>query len=407
MSKKKVITLMVVLLLITNAITFSLTNLMSVTFNNKAYVSLAEYNKLKSVYNEYSKIISVGNYVKQNYLRDVDESKLVDGQLKGMLQSLEDPYSTYMTKDEFASFLQQTSGTYAGIGIVVTPGDDNLITVVSPIEDTPGERAGIKSGDKIIKVNGVEYLGENMDKAVKVMKGEPNTKVTLTILRKDKEGKNDIFDLEITREIIRLVTVKSNIIDDNIGYIKITSFDELTYKDFKTELDKLGRRGIKGLIIDLRNNPGGLLDICVKIADELLGEGDIVYTQTKSGKRTYEKSGKSMVDYPLVLLVNGGSASASEILAGAIKDHNRGTLVGTTTFGKGVVQRIKDLDDGSGLKLTISEYFTPNGTNIHGIGITPDIVIELPEGVEEIGVDNLKEDIQLRTAIDEIKSKIK
>lgn len=407
MSKKKVITLMVVLLLVTNVITFGLTNLMSVTFNNKAYISKDEYSRLKSVYNEFSKVIAVENYVKENYLRDVDESKLVDGQLKGMLQSLEDPYSTYMTKDEFASFLQQTSGTYAGIGIVVTPGDDNLITVVSPIEDTPGERAGIKSGDKIIKVNGVEYLGENMDQAVKVMKGEPNTKVTLTILRKGKEGKNDIFDLDITREIIRLITVKSNIIDDNIGYIKITSFDELTYKDFKTELDKLGRRNIKGLIIDLRNNPGGLLDICAQIADELLGEGDIVYTQTKSGKRTYEKSGKSMVDYPLVLLVNGGSASASEILAGAIKDHKRGTLVGTTTFGKGVVQRIRDLDDGSGLKLTISEYFTPNGTNIHGIGITPDIVIELPEGVEEIGVDNLKEDNQLRTAIEEIKSKIK
>lgn len=407
MSKKKVITLMVVLLLITNVVTFGLTNLVSVTFNNKAYIPKAEYNKLKSVYNEFSKVMAVESYVKQNYLRDVDEKKLVDGQLKGMLQSLDDPYSTYMTQDEFTSFLQETSGTYGGIGVVVTPGDDNLITVVSPIEGTPGERAGIKSGDKIIKVNGVEYLGENMDKAVKVMKGEPNTNVVLTILRKDKEGKNDIFDLEITREIIRLVTVKSNIIDDNIGYIKITSFDDLTYKDFKAELDKLGKRNIKGLIIDLRNNPGGLLDRCVQIADELLGEGDIVYTQTKSGKRTYEKSGKSMVDYPLVLLVNGGSASASEILAGAIKDHKRGTLIGTTTFGKGVVQRIHDLDDGSGLKLTISEYFTPNGTNIHGIGITPDIVVELPEGVEEIGVDNLKEDIQLRTALEEIKSKIK
>ncbi|MCQ4923515.1 S41 family peptidase [Tissierella carlieri] len=407
MSKKKVITLMVVLLLITNAITFGLTNLMSITFNNKAYVPLAEYNKLKSIYNEFSKVMAVENYVKENYLRDVDEKKLVDGQLKGMLQSLGDPYSNYMTQDEFASFLQQTSGTYAGIGVVVTPGEDNLITVVSPIEGTPGEKSGIKSGDKIIKVNGVEYLGENMDQAVKVMKGDPNTKVVLTIMRKDKAGKNDIFDLEITREIIRLITVKSSIIDDNIGYIKITSFDDLTYKDFKTELDKLGRRNIKGLIIDLRNNPGGLLDRCAQIADELLGEGDIVYTQTKSGKREYLKSNQSMVDYPLVLLVNGGSASASEILAGAIKDHKRGTLIGTTTFGKGVVQRIHDLDDGSGLKLTISEYFTPNGINIHGVGIAPDIIVELPEGVEEIGVDNLKEDIQLRTAIDEIKSKIK
>ncbi len=407
MSKKKVITIMVFLLIITNVATFGLTNLMSVTFNNKAYIPLAEYNQLKSVYNEFTKVIAVEKYIKENYLRDIDEGKLSDGQLKGMLQSLDDPYSTYMTKDEFASFLQQTSGTYGGIGVVVTPGDDNLITVVSPIEGTPGERAGIKSGDKIIKVDGIEFMAENMDKAVKVMKGDPKTTVVLTIMRKDKEGKNEILDIEITREIIRLVTVKSNIIDDDIGYIKLTSFDDLTYKDFKTELDKLGRRNIKGLVIDLRNNPGGLLDRCVQIADELLGEGDIVYTQTKNGTRVYERSNKAMVDYPLVLLVNGGSASASEILAGAIKDHKRGTLIGTTTFGKGVVQRIKDLDDGSGLKLTISEYFTPNGINIHGIGIEPDIVVELPEGVEEIGVDNLKEDTQLKRAIEEIKSKIK
>jgi carboxyl-terminal processing protease len=407
MSKKKVITLMVVLLLITNITTFGLTNLMSVSFNNKAYIPLAEYRQLKSVYNEFSKVIAVEEYVKQNYLRDVDTKKMIDGQLKGILQSLEDPYSNYMTQDEFASFLQQTSGTYAGIGVVVTPGEDNIITVVSPIEGTPGEKAGIKSGDKILKVDGIEFPADKMDEAVKVMKGEANTKVVLTLLREDKEGKDKIFNLELTREIIRLVTVKSNIIDDDIGYINITSFDDLTYKDFKTELDKLGRKNIKGLIIDLRNNPGGLLDRCVQIADELLGEGVVVYTQTKDGKRTYEKSGKSMVDYPLVLLVNGGSASASEILAGAIKDHNRGTIIGTTTFGKGVVQRIKDLDDGSGLKLTISEYFTPNGVNIHGIGIEPDIVVELPEEVDEIGVENLKEDTQLKKAIEEIKTKIK
>ena len=407
MSKKKAITLMVVVILITNIITFGLTNLMSVTFNNKAYVPVGEYNRLKSVYNEYSKVIQVENYIKQNYLGDVDDEKLLDGQLKGMLQSLGDPYSNYMTREEFTSLIEQTSGTFGGIGVVVTPGDDNLITVVSPIEGTPGERAGIKSGDKIIKVNGKEFLAENMDAAVKVMKGEPNTKVVLTIMRENKEGKNDSFDLEIIREMIRVITVKSNIIDDNIGYIKISSFDDLTYKDFKEELDKLGRHNIEGLIIDLRNNPGGLLNRTVQIADELLGEGIVVYTQTKDGKKEYEKSGKSMVNYPLVVLVNEGSASASEILSGAIKDHKRGVLIGTTTFGKGIVQRIQDLDDGSGLKLTISEYFTPNGINIHGIGIEPDIVVELPEDVQVIGVDNLKEDNQLRRAIEEIKSKIK
>lgn len=407
MSKKKIITLLVIIVLVTNTITFGLTNLMSVNLNTKMYIPKREYDQLTSVYKEYSKIIGVEKYIKENYLRDVDDEKLIEGQLKGLLQSLEDPYSVYMTEDEFKSMLEQTSGSFGGIGVVVSPGDDNLITVVSAIEKTPGERAGIKSGDKIIKVDGTEFTAEKMDAAVKIMRGKPNTKVTLTIMRKDKEGKNEMMDLEIVREKIRLETVKSNIIDDDIGYIKITSFDDLTYKDFKTELDKLENNNIKGLIIDLRNNPGGLLDRTAQIADELLGEGDIVYTETKDGKREYLKSDKAMVDYPLAILVNGGSASASEILAGAIKDHNRGTLIGTTTYGKGVVQRLKDLPDGSGLKLTISEYFTPNGINIHGIGIEPDIVLELPEDIEEIGVDNLSQDNQLKKAIEVVKSKIK
>jgi carboxyl-terminal processing protease len=407
MSKKKSTAWVVGVIILTNIITFGMTNISSVKLNNKIVIPKREYEQLTSMYQDYSKIISVENYVRENYLRDIDEEKFIDGQLKGVLQSLEDPYSVYMNEEEFSSLMQQTSGTYGGIGVVVTPGEDNLITVVSPIEGTPGERAGIKSGDKIIKVDGIEFVAENMDKAVKIMKGKPNTTVTLTIVRKDKQGKNEMLDLEIVREEIRLITVKSSIIDDDIGYIKITSFDELTYDDFMIELKKLQTKDIKGLIIDLRNNPGGLLDVTAKIADELLGEGDIVYTQTKDGKREYLKSGKSKVDYPLAVLVNGGSASASEILSGAIKDHERGTLIGTTTYGKGVVQRIKDLKDGSGLKLTISEYFTPNGTNIHGIGIEPDIVLELPEDIEEIGIDNLKEDNQLQKALEVVKTKIK
>ncbi|HZK32862.1 MAG TPA: S41 family peptidase, partial [Tissierellaceae bacterium] len=395
------------IVLVTNGITFGLSNLMSTTINNKAYIPLVEYNKLKSVYNEFSKVMEVEEYIGEKYLRDVDKEKLREGQLKGLLYSLEDPYSTYFTKDEFTSLLEETSGSFGGIGIMVTPGDDNFITVVSPIEDTPGERAGIKSGDKIIKVNGEEFFAENMDLAVKEMKGEPDTKVVLTILRIKDGMENETFDLEITREIIRVVTVKSHIIEDDIGYIRISSFDDLTYKDFKEELDNLGKQNIKGLIIDLRNNPGGLLKSTIQIADELLGEVDIVYTQTKDGKKRYERSDKRMVDYPLAILINGGSASASEILSGAVKDNNRGVLIGSTTFGKGVVQQIHGLGDGSGLKLTTSEYFTPNGTNIHGIGIEPDILVELDEDVEVIGIDNLQGDNQLKRAIEEIKSKIK
>ena len=403
MSKKRAITLMVVAVLITNIITFGLTNIASGGID--LGMSFGNENKINES-REISKVQNIKTYIKNNYLREVDDEKMLEGQLKGMVQSLNDPYSVYMTSDEFASFAQETSGVYGGIGVIVTPGEDNLITVVSPIEDTPGERAGIKTGDRIIRVNGVEYSAENMDEAVKVMKGKPKTKVTITIMRLDKEGNNQTLDLDIVREEIRLITVKSNIIDNNIGYIRITSFDELTYKDFKENLSKLEKSNIKGLIIDLRNNPGGLLNVCAEIADELLGAGDIIYTQTKDGTREYLKSDKNQITIPIVLLVNEGSASASEILAGAVKDHQRGELIGTKTFGKGVVQRIRELSDGSGIKLTVSEYFTPNGTNIHGIGITPDIVLELNEGVENIGPGYISEDNQLQKAVEVIKGKI-
>ena len=406
MSKKRPLMIVIVLLIITNIITFSITNLVTLSFNDKVVIPKRQYEQLKDIYEDFGKVMAIREYIDNSYLREVDDDSLLDGQLKGMVQALEDPYSVYMTNDEFTSFTQETAGVYGGIGVVVTPGDDNLITVVSPIEGTPGERAGLKTGDKIIKVNGVEYPAEKMDEAVAVMKGEPNTKVNLTIMRPNRNNDFNEVNLEITREIIRLITVKSDVIDNNIGYLKITSFDEITYEDFMKELDVLKKSNVEGIVLDLRNNPGGLLNICADIADELLAEGDIVYTQTKNGERDYLKSDKKMIDVPLVVLVNEGSASASEILAGAIKDHERGELIGTTTFGKGVVQRIRDLGDGTGLKLTVSEYFTPKGVNIHGIGITPDIVVELNEEAEGIGSEFLDQDNQLQKAIEVLKSKI-
>jgi carboxyl-terminal processing protease len=406
MINRKSIFFMVALLLITNIITFSISNIVALTFNDRVVIPKNKYDELMEIYKDYGKVMAIKQYIDTSYLREVDDKKLLDGQLKGMVQALEDPYSVYMTEDEFTSFTEETAGVYGGIGVVVTPGEDNLITVVSPIEGTPGERAGLKTGDKIIKVNGIEYSAEKMDEAVAVMKGEPNTKVNITIMRPNKNNDLEEIELEITREIIRLITVKSEVLDKNIGYLKITSFDEITYEDFMKELKSLEKSKVEGIIIDLRNNPGGLLNICADIADELLGEGDIVYTQTKNGEREYLKSDKNKIDLPLVVLVNEGSASASEILAGAIKDHNRGELIGTTTFGKGVVQRIRDLGDGTGLKLTVSEYFTPNGINIHGIGITPDIVVELNEDAEGIGPEFLEQDNQLQKAIEVIKAKM-
>lgn len=407
MSKKKTITFVVILLIISNILTFGITNMVAIKTKDKVTISRKEYEELSTAYEKYAKALNLEAYVKENYLREVSDEQLFEGQLKGLFQGLEDPYSVYMTKDEFKDFTEHTKGVYGGIGVIVTPGEDNLITVVAPIEGTPGEKAGLKTGDKIIKVEDQEFTADNMDKAVKLMKGKPKTEVNITVLRKDKEGKNQYIDMNIMREEIRLITVKSSLIDEDIGYIRITSFDELTYKDFKKEMDSLTKQNISGLILDLRYNPGGLLDVCVDITDEFLDEGVIVYTETRKGERYYENSTKKHTDIPLVVLVNEGSASASEIFAGAIKDRDRGILIGNKTFGKGVVQRIKQMSDGSGFKLTTSEYFTPNGTNIHGIGIEPDIVVDLPEDVEEIGVDNLEEDTQLKSAINEMKKIIK
>ena len=406
MSKKKKIIGIILLLVVTNVLTFIFSNVLSLTYDNKVILPKDEYNQLSDMYKKYSKNLALEDFIKKNYLKNVDEETLANGELKGMFQSLNDPYSTYMTKDEFEDFTEHTKGIYGGIGVIVTPGDDNLITVVSPIDGTPGEKAGIKTGDKITKVNGKEFNADTMDQAVKVMKGDPGTKVNITIVRKDKEGNNKEMDITIVREEIRLQTVNSDIIEGNIGYINITSFDDLTYKDFKKEINGLMDKNIKGIILDLRNNPGGLLDVCVDIADEFLDKGIVVYTQTRDGQKEYLRSDNDKINLPLVVLVNKGSASASEILAGAIKDRGRGTLVGTTTFGKGIVQRIKQLSDGSGFKLTVSQYFTPKGINIHGVGIKPNVEVELPENVETIGVENLKNDTQLQKGLEILKGKI-
>jgi len=406
-SKKKAAVGAIVIILITSLLTLVVSNTIQIHYDQKVVLPKSEFEEYARAYQKYSKVMALEEFIKQNYLSDVEDETLYEGQLKGLFESLEDPYSVYMTKDEFSDFMEHTKGVYGGIGVIVTPGEDNLITVVSPIEDTPGEKAGIKTGDKIVKVNGKEFTADKMDDAIKIMKGKPGTDVLLTIMRKDEQGSSAFIDKKITRQEIRLVSVKSQMLEDKIGYIRIVSFDDLTDKDFKTHLRALQKDGMKGLIIDLRNNPGGLLDVCANIADELMGEGTIVYTETKNKQREYLTSDKKKLGLPLTILVNEGSASASEILSGAIQDTKTGILIGTKTFGKGIVQRIKKLPDGSGFKLTVSEYFTPNGKNIHGKGIEPDIIVEIPEDVERIGVENIDQDTQLQKALEVIKNKIK
>ena len=403
--KRTAIIGLVLIILLTSGITFLVTSAVFVVAGNNSILGLP-FNVSGKDGDTYDKLQEVKAIIKKNYVEPVDDAKLMEGAVQGVAGAVGDPYTVYMEPKDYKDFMVQTQGSYAGIGVVVSADPkDNLITVVAPFEDTPGEKAGVLPGDKIVKVNGQDVWGDKLDQAVSMMKGPKNTQVTITIMR---EGESQMRDLSITRDIIVIKTVKHRMLAGNIGYIRITMFDEKTSKDFDIALDDLYKKNIKGLIIDVRDNPGGLLDQVVKIADRLVPKGTIVYTEDRNKDRKIEQSDAEQVKVPLAILVNGGSASASEILSGAVKDHGKGVLVGTKTFGKGLVQTIFPLKDQSAVKVTISKYYTPNGISIQGTGIQPDVPVELPEELKKT-VSQIKEeeDTQLKKAIEVITEKIK
>lgn len=350
-----------------------------------------------------AKINKIENLIDQYYLFDIDKNKQQEGAVEGYVKALGDPYSEFLTKEEMDSLNQQTEGEYAGVGIVVTPSETGAITVVSAIKGSPAFEKGIKKDDIILKINGKDYNASQMNDAVKVMKGKPNTDVKLTIARMENKT-SKIFDVNITRRMISLTTVNSQKIGD-IGYINITQFDRKTDKEFIEQYENLKKQNVKSIVLDLRNNPGGLLDSTVKIADYLLPQGVIVKTVDKNKKEDVQKSDASEQNLQMVVLVNGSSASASEILTGALKDYKKATIVGEKTFGKGIVQTIIPMDKGEGLKLTISEYFSPNGNKIHKQGVKPDVEIKLDEKAKGIGVEFMKEDNQLQKALEILNKK--
>lgn len=350
-----------------------------------------------------AKINKIENLIDQYYLFDIDKNKQQEGAVEGYVKALGDPYSEFLTKEEMDSLNQQTEGEYAGVGIVVTPSETGAITVVSAIKGSPAFEKGIKKDDIILKINGKDYNASQMNDAVKVMKGKPNTDVKLTIARMENKT-SKIFDVNITRRMISLTTVNSQKIGD-IGYINITQFDRKTDKEFIEQYENLKKQNVKSIVLDLRNNPGGLLDSTVKIADYLLPQGVIVKTVDKNKKEDIQKSDASEQNLPMAVLVNGSSASASEILTGALKDYKKATIVGEKTFGKGIVQTIIPMDKGEGLKLTISEYFSPNGNKIHKQGVKPDVEIKLDEKAKGIGVEFMNEDNQLQKALEILNKK--
>lgn len=317
----------------------------------------------------------------------VTTQTLADGMYEGMLDSLGDVYSVYYTQEELDALYEDTQGIYYGIGAYIgTDATTNLPVISGVIDGSPAQEAGLMQGDICYKVDGELTEGMDLEEFVSKVKGQEYTTVVLTIIR---EGESDYLDVEVERRQIETPTVNYAMKDGNIGYIQITEFDTVTSDQFTDALVTLKEQGMEGLVIDLRSNPGGNLDTVCEIANQILPKGTIVYTIDKDGTRTdYDCDGENELDIPLVVLVNGYSASASEILAGAIKDYGMGTLVGTTTFGKGIVQRIIPFSDGTAVKLTVSKYYTPSGVNIHGTGIDPDVEIEYDLDAAQEGIDN-------------------
>ena len=328
---------------------------------------------------------------------EIDEQNLEEGAVQGYVAGLGDKYTEYVPEKDMQEYTENITGSFVGIGIyMIADEKSDRVIVYYPIPGSPAEKAGIKSGDKIVKVNDIEYTAKDFDTISDYIKGEEGTKVNIVIERDKKQ-----LSFEISREKINTNPITIKKLDNGIGYLSLPSFDDETSKDFKEKVEELQKQGAKSLIIDLRNNGGGIVDEATKIADYILDKGDtIISTVDNTGKKevTFSEN-KPIFNMPIVILVNENTASASEILAAALKDYDKATIVGTKTYGKGVIQTFFTLSDGSGLKITTAEYYTPKGSTIHEVGVTPDEVVELPKDVDNIYAVSEKDDTQLKKAI--------
>ncbi len=336
-----------------------------------------EVTAVEDSYERLKVFTEVLSLVQANYVEEVKPRDLIYGGIKGMLETL-DPHSSFLPPDLFKEMQVETQGSFGGLGIEITVKDRQL-TVVAPIEGTPADRAGLHPGDRIVKIDGNPTKDMTLIEAVKKLRGPKGTSVTLTILREESPGP---FELTLVREVIEVKSVKAKDLGDGITYIRISSFQERTMKDLLKAIEQLTKNGMSALILDLRNDPGGLLNQAVQVTDLFLEKGQlIVYTEGRiknQDLRFSAEHGPQIPRVPMVVLVNGGSASASEIVAGALQDWKRAVVLGTKTFGKGSVQTVIPLSDGSGLRLTTAKYFTPKGRSIHGTGLLPDIIVEVP-----------------------------
>lgn len=404
--KPLIIVGIVIVFLFSNFMFFYMGNLFA--FNGVRLVSVSDdvakdVSEVKDV-KKYELLFQVRDALLTKYDGEIDDNALLEAAIKGMTQSLKDPYTVFMNNDEYKSFTEQSEGHFVGIGAQLGIKDDK-VTVVAPIEGSPAEKAGLKAGDIILKVDGEEITEPNLDKTIAAIRGEKGETVTLTVSREDSQ----YLDIKIVRDDIKVVSVKGELIDGDVGYIQISSFDEDVAKNFKDKIVELKNQGMKGMILDLRGNPGGFLDEAVEVASQFIPKGKIVtYTIDKYDNKVESKSiGGEAEGMPLVILIDGGSASASEVVTGALRDYEAGTIVGTTSFGKGIVQQLIKFEDGNGgLKVTTSKYYTPNGENIHKVGIKPDIEVEIPKETLEKEYDR-SIDPQFNKGLEVIKEKIK
>ncbi len=339
------------------------------------------------------RFITAYRFIETKYVNDTDDVKLIDGAIDGMVKSLNDPHSNYLSPKMYKTLMEQTEGSFAGIGVVMGIDNEQKIHIVGIMENSPGQKAGLQEGDEILAVDGVPVTQMAFDEVAAHVRGQAGTDVVLTIMRDNANQ-----DITITRDNIKLKTVGHKMLDNNIGYIQIVSFSEDTANEFNEAYNDLKNQGMKALVLDLRNNPGGLLTTCVEIAKKLVPKGEIVSIVDKQGNKETYSSSLEVPEYPLVVLINKNSASASEILSGAIQDTKAGTIIGNTSYGKGSVQTILPMFEDDAVKLTIAKYYTPSGRSIDGTGITPDIEINLDE--------NATSDTQLDKALEVLKAQL-
>ncbi|MBR6700444.1 MAG: S41 family peptidase [Firmicutes bacterium] len=390
--RKKTIAACCITFVITVVGTIGFMSVFNVGIGDKAFVSLTEYQQMKTIATRYAELDSLYNFLEANYYEELDEEALTLGMYKGLFEGTGDPYTKYLSEEERESHEEYFSGEFEGIGVSMNASSEGYIQIISVMDDSPAKKAGVKDGDIILAVDDVRYSGSELSEAAEALRGEKGTKVKMTVSR---DG--EILHFELTRAPVTDVSVYSDIIEDNMGYIRITSFVGNTAELFKEELEELEKKKVSGLIIDIRSNGGGLVNESVEIADMLMDEGVVVYAEDGNGEKTYYKTKAGRTPLKYVVLVNKGTASASEILAAGIQCNKEGTVLGETTFGKGIIQKSWRLTNGEGAEITIAQYFTADGEVIHEKGITPDIVTELKE--EDITDGMVTNDRQLQKAV--------